>query len=194
MRSCDVIRGLPVLPRFRISPTCQNAVLVSALLHQPIIPVGHHQDVAGGFDMLGELAAFIGTLGQVRWGNMSGIARSQYSRRIDGAVMHVKLHTRRVNITVPEGVRQIRVAPPRWDAGEAQPLRCVIVDASVHNTADGDLTIRVLPGQTIEVHAGTEAKTPPSRSSYAAPKLWPVVRRLLTETRDRLAPAWAALS
>ena len=48
----EMVAGLPVISRFRISRECQNAILLAAYLDQPIIPVGHHQDVAGGLDLL----------------------------------------------------------------------------------------------------------------------------------------------
>ncbi len=46
MSPSDIIAGLVVFPRFRISKSCQNSILIAALLDHPIIPVGHHRDIA----------------------------------------------------------------------------------------------------------------------------------------------------
>lgn len=194
MRPCDIIRGMPVFSRFRISNDCHNAILVAALLRQPIIPVGHHQDVADGFDMLAALAKFIATLGPVRWGSMERIARAHYSHRIDDKTMHVRPHTRRVEFVVPGGVEQICIRAPRSNDEADRAVRCVIAGGLSSVDVIGNQVVTVRPGQAVQVHVGATANRGPSARLFAVPKPWPLIRRLLTETRDRLAPALRALS
>jgi hypothetical protein len=184
MRPCDAIRGLPVLPRFRITPHCHNAILVAAVLRQPIIPVGHHQDVAGGFQLLSSLADFIATLGPVRWGSMASIARSHYARRIDAHVLTIRLHTRRADIVVPEGVEQLGVLPPWWSV---EPVLCRIDNATELVALDANRPLSVRPGQQVEVHVGAAAEAVRPASAFGLSP-WPIVRRLLTESRDRISP------
>ena len=61
------IGGLPVIPRFRITSDCEARVLIAAYLRQPILPVGHHWDVADGLGLLESTAAIVNSLEGVQW-------------------------------------------------------------------------------------------------------------------------------
>lgn len=89
LRVTDVIAGLPIIPRFRFKHGNRFALL-AAYLNQPIIPFGHHQDVAGGFGVLEDLVHFINSLGRVRWTDMGGVCRSNYLVRREGPIFRVQ--------------------------------------------------------------------------------------------------------
>ena len=52
MNPCDIIAGLPVIPRCGLSRSCRNDILIAALLHQPIVVMTHHLALAEGYDLL----------------------------------------------------------------------------------------------------------------------------------------------
>jgi hypothetical protein len=189
MGPSDIIKGLPVFPRFPLSGSCQNSILIAALLHQPIIPVGHHHDVASGLQLLDDLSGFVNSLRTVRWADMKQISRSHYARRLEGKILRVRMFTKRVEVCAPEGTNQILVERPWLQKAESMPL--------AWRSQSGDLEwklhrpvepIPALPGQKIEIISD------PSMASFIDAKnvrnfhLWPVVRRQLTEVRDRMSP------
>lgn len=195
MKPSDIIEGLTVFPRFRISRTCHNSILVAALLDQPIFPVGHHHDVAEGLQLLADLSGFINSLGTVHWADMKGISRSHYARRLEGKILRVRMFTKRIEVCVPEGTNQILVERPWLQGAESMPLAWKrLSEGTEWKLHFPDEPIPVLPCQKIEIVA--ELPTPPfidtknDRNFYR----WPVVRRQLTEARDRLAPVLRRVS
>ncbi len=189
LRPADLIRGLTVFPRFLITRECHNNILIAALLHQPILPMGHPEDVAEGSDVLDELARFINTLGPVAWGNLKQISRSHFAKKFEGRVLRIRMHSRRIELTVPEGIDQV-VVEPRSDE-EAAERRIV----QRRDSEGGDWLSRgvgeplpAIPGKRMEIaDAVTVGETAPpwGRSSY---RLWPLVRRWMAEGRDRMGP------
>jgi hypothetical protein len=190
MRPCDIIGGLPVFPRFPLSKSCHNSILVAALLQQPIIPMGHHQDLADGLQILADLSTFVNTLGTVHWADMTRISRSHYARMIDARILRVRMLTKRIDVYIPEGIHQLLV--------EQQWLKGVIPETFAWRTRGEGSGWKVQPrSEPIPVHTGQRVEIfsdpimPPSLYPKTHRKLniWPFVRRLLTETRDRTAPA-----
>lgn len=192
MRPSDIIGGLPVLPRFRISATCQNAVLVAALLRQPIVPVGHHQDVAAGLDLFANLADDINGLGPVHWRDMKSIARAQFSQKVDGKILRVRMHSTRVDVRVPPGIEAIH-AERGWRGASVDELHYSIAGRRSAECPNDGEPIEVKTGDRVAIDARPRQVAPASRASYAGARPWPIVRRVLTEVRDRLAPHLAVL-
>jgi len=189
MMPADMISGLVVIPRFRISQTCQNSILMAALLDQPIIPVGHHHDLADGLQLFADLAGFINSLGTVHWSDMKGICRAHYAQRLEGNILRIRMLTRHVEVCIPEGINQILVERPLWWQSEFMPLAWKAM-------SDGSEWKHQLPDELIPVPSGEkiEIAFKPLVLPFFDPKsingirLWPVARRQLTEARDRLAP------
>ena len=189
MKPSDIIAGLPVFYRFPLSESCHNSVLIAALLHQPIIAVGHHQDVAEGLQLLADLSGFVNSLGTVYWTDMKRIARSHYAQRFDGGILRVRMFTGHIQMNLPDGASQLWVERPWVQVAESLPLAWRIAgDASEWRLCDPNEPIPVLPRQRIEICSG------PPRLPFVDTKnlrnfhLWPVARRQLTEARDRLTP------
>jgi hypothetical protein len=190
MNPADIIAGLTVFPRFRITHTCHNSILVAALLHQPIIPVGHHHDLAQGFQMLADLAEFINSLGTVHWQNMREISRSHYAQKMEGRVLRVRMLTKHIEIEVPEGVSQILVERPWLNGANVLPFTWrrsgQVQDWTIHHPEE---PISVQSCQRIEIIAEPPIELFVDTKRLGNYQLWPVVRRQLTEARDRLLPA-----
>jgi len=195
MKPADIIGGLPVFPRFPLSGSCRNSILIAALLHQPIIAMGHHHDVAEGLHQFDDLAGFINSLGTVRWVDMKRISRAHYAQKLDGKDLLVRMFTRRIEVLVPERARQLLLERPLLrGAGSAPFAWRLLSEGSEWKVQRPDEPISVLSGQKIEI-----ASEPPTASLVDArnirkPRLWPVVRRQLTEARDRLAPVLRRVS
>jgi hypothetical protein len=195
MSPSDIIGGLPVFPRFPLSMNCQNSILIAALLNQPIIAVGHHNDLAEGLQILADLAKFANSLGTLHWADMKRISRSHYARRFDGHILRVRMYTRHISIQVPEGINQIWVERTKLQTAESMLVVWRLQHKGLEwNNSYLDKPIPVIPGQRIEI--ASKPPTPPSLETIDVGKLhlWPVVRRQLTEARDRVAPVLRRIS
>lgn len=194
-----VAGGLPVLPRFPLSAGREDLPL-RALLGQPLILYGHHRDFATGLDALASAAADIASLGDVRWGPLSWIARQGHSSRREGERLHVGLHARRASLPVGAGVRElyVKVDRPVGDAAmaflqyEGQHFPVELVNGV--GTATVPLA-RTTAGADAHVKLELAPRYPlqPEQAPGRPARPWPLLRRGLVEARDRgLALAVAA--
>ncbi|MDQ2967057.1 MAG: hypothetical protein M3R37_01905 [Actinomycetota bacterium] len=185
----DVATGFPVLGRYHLERP-RDEIALRAFLDQPLLLYGHHGDVGSGFEVLAAAAADINQMGGVAWGPLDGIARTNFARRREGDVLRVRLHSRRVAIEVPEGVDTLRVElPPDYGATELEAVTCARAgDAPLScDTSQAAEGIGVSQG-TVEVRLLQESRLDPHRIHPPSRRLWPRLRRGVTESRDRLAP------
>lgn len=189
MRPCDIVAGLPVIPRFGLSKNCRNDILIAALLRQPIVPMTHHQAVADGYDLLDEMASFANSLGEVAWRDMKTISRSLYSQRHDDRTLWVRMLSKRVSVPVPGGTTQLRVERSWLEDSAEEQLSWRTMAEDSWTVASRLETIAVQAGMTIEIVSGP-AGIPRTEAHAAGPRrLAPVARRVLTEVRDRALPS-----
>jgi hypothetical protein len=181
--------GLPVIPRFRLKRGCETEMLLTAFLGQPVIPVGHHQDVAGGLDLLAELAGALNSIGEVQWMDMKSIARSNYCTRREGEVLHVKMYSRKIALKAPQGVNQLCIQRPWLNDGATEGLTLrVVTGAPVSYPSYNGEPIATGTGEEIEIHAVPADAIDPRTVPITRTPLWAVARRQLCEARDRLKP------
>ncbi|MBA2242284.1 MAG: hypothetical protein H0W04_05270 [Chthoniobacterales bacterium] len=183
--------GLPVIPRFRVSRDSLADVVLSAFLGQPIIPVGHHQDVAGGLDLLAQVSGMINEFGGVTWCDMGQIARTNFKTRLRGDVFEVRMYSCLVRVHVPRGITRLKVERA-WnmpdDANERLEARFKGDDWASQNGDEVSISrdekgtravdLRFTFGRGVDYRA---IKSPAFRP-------WPVMRRILVEARDRMQP------
>lgn len=195
MMPSDIIGGLPVFPRFPFSGSCYNSILLAALLHQPIIPMGHHHDIAEGLKLFADLSGFVNSLGNVFWADMKLIARSHYARKFDGRILRIRMLTRRIEVCVPEGVNQVLVDRSWLKGRDTETVVWKTVgENSEWRPHHPNESFPVLPCQKIEIVAELPASTLNDAKNFRNFHLWPVVRRQLTEARDRLTPVIRRIS
>ncbi len=188
LRMAEIIEGLPVFPRFRLDAKAKNAILLAAYLGQPMVPVGHHQDVADGLDLLADLAQFINSLGQVQWGDLKSIARSNFTTRHDGDLLRVRPYSKKFQVAIPEGTTAISVEAPEGaflgdnitvtSSSEPKPIFSGPIGSIVPVDAGAVLDILRERGDVIDPDSIPDRGT----------KIWAFTRRQLTEGRDRLQP------
>jgi hypothetical protein len=183
------VAGLPVIPRLRISSNCQTEILLAAFLNQPIIPMGHHEDLAGGLNLLEELAAFINSIGNVQWMDMRSIARSDFYTSQAGQTLHINMYSRFIELTVPEGVTQLCIERPWLKGTEGEGLRCEEnqVALPINNFYQGE-PIRVRPGIELQISSMCANRIDPYKTPAFRIHPWVVMRRCLCEVRDRMKP------
>lgn len=189
MKPSDIIAGLPVVPRLPLSGHCHNSILVAALLHQPILVRGHHKDIAKGLQLLAEVSAYVNSFESVHWADMKRISRSHYAQRQDGNVLHARMFTKHIEVSIPEGIARVLVDRPWLQTGEIVPVSWRAMSrGAAWKTQSPDAPIPVLPGQKVAILSGASRAASPDAQNIRRLRLWSVMRRQFTEARDRLAP------
>lgn len=184
-----VTGGLPLFTRHSMQEGHEDLVL-RAYLAQPLLIYGHHEDLAHGLDVLSEFAATIRTVGPARWTSLTDIARSSFATKREGGVLAVRLFSRRVSIPVPEGIESIRVELPDstrhipWTGVRCGGSRMALSSKGTRSTDP----FRVQSANTVHLVAEVQGAVEPDEVLRSRTAVWPIVRRALTESRDRLAP------
>lgn len=179
--------GCVVIPRIPFT-TAFAEIAIRAFLGHPLVLYGHHDDLANGLDQLAETASLVNGLGDVEWLSLGGIAASNYSIMQEGGLIRVRPYSHRVQVDVPPGTDSLVVERPR-NAGDQ--LAGWSVDGS-SNVPFGS-AIRPGPGR-IGIRLNPACGVDPKKVSPPTRRVWPIVRRAATETRDRLRPLVEILS
>jgi hypothetical protein len=189
LEMAKVVAGLPVIPRFKISSDCQTNIVLAAFLNQPVIPVGHHGDVAGGLNLLEELAAFINSIGDVQWMDMKSISRSNFYMRREGQTLHVRMYSRLIRLRVPEDVTQLSIERPWLKGAEGEGLSWGEdkMPAHTNNGYKGE-PITVKPAAEMYVSSICSNPVDPYKTPAYRIHPWVLARRILCEGRDRFKP------
>ena len=180
-------RGLPVLPRFRLSESGTGTPILAALAGQAIIPSGHHQDLADELRLVEKASETINRLGEVKWCNLAEIARTNYKHRVSGGTLQIKMYSRRIRANVPAEVDSVQVYRAWKEEGDSSVSLEQRLDGEPWIRCDGDEIL--LPQQngrarTLELRSVVQASVPPNIPALSMHP-WGIVRRLLTEARDR---------
>lgn len=180
--------GFPVIIR-RGFDECDDAIL-RKFLDQPIVLYGHVDDFANGLAVLERAASLANSLGDISWGPLSEIGASSFETRRRGATLHVRPFSRRVRLQVDPDVTEIELSPPTWVGGfdngfdvHAQDVRVGTEGNSL--TFDGErlgVSVIEIRWRSERELSHLDARRRPAGGAAA------VVRRVLTETRDRLQP------
>lgn len=179
--AAEFAAGCAVIPRLPLNSP-PSEIAMRAFLGQPLVLYGHHDDLAGGLDLLAETAAQVNRLGDVRWASLGEIAASNHATRLADGVLRVRPYSHRLRINVPAEAEQIAVDLPR---GTEQGHGGWTSDRSPF--AEFGVPAPCEPG-VLEVSLEPLSARDPASVPAPGSKVWPVLRRAATETRDRLRP------
>jgi hypothetical protein len=184
--------GLPIIPRIRLGPDWRNEVLLAALLHQPLVVVGHHGDMANDHEILLEIAAVVNRLPGTTWQSPAQLARENYVSSIHGGTMMITTYSRRFYTSVPAGIDEIAVNRP-WFGDEGLTETLIVRDSRGAELArvNGGRTVRPIPiSGPCRIEIINSPLDPMDYRTVPAPRCrgWPVARKIMMEARDRSAP------
>lgn len=177
--------GLPIIPRFHIQWD-STYVLFSAFLGQPIIPMGHHDDVGDNLELLQRMADLINSMGEVSWVDMKSMARTNVSTRRAGNTLHIKMYSRKIRLKIPEGIKSLQIHRP-WLNENGEEELVLLTDEQGPEIIHSD-NISVMPGEETLIVSKCPGMIEPRSIQMSRTPLWAVVRRNLCEGRDRLRP------
>lgn len=181
--------GLPVIPRFHIQSDLHTRARLAAFLGQPIIPVGHHGDLADGRGLLQTRASTINSLRDVTWSNMQAISETNYWVRSIGEVLHVKTFARQITLPRPPGAKQICLERAWVTPSGAEPVLIDVAAATpiLQQPCRETLSV-VTSGETVTIRDVCSDAVDVRMTRLHAPACTAVIRRCLCEIRDRLSP------
>jgi hypothetical protein len=189
--------GLGMVPRITIRSHWQTEAMLAAFLGQPIVIAGHHEDATNDLEALEEIAEAVNDFGSVRWCSIAEISRANYATCLDGAKLAVKVGSRRIRLPVPEGVREVSILRP-WIVDHAfEPLMVRGTDQTVRVIQDASTEsapVAVAGPGTIEICSPFSSPVKAEEVPAPRPRLWPYVRRALTEVRDQASPLLSRLN
>lgn len=187
-----VAGGLPVIPRYHLSKPFDDLAL-RALLGQPIVLYGHHDDCRGGLNVLADAASHVHSLGNVRWCSLQEIASTNFDTRLDSNVLHIRSFSNNIKFMVPRGVESVVLSAPPIHAGQL-PVSLAVngkppIDLCEYDVdrrtgfefrvPPGPVSVSIIRGMTVDWQKVPEPPWKP----------WPILRRVMTQGRDRLRPA-----
>lgn len=182
--------GLPVFPRLHLDNQRDDIVLRS-YLGQPVIIYGHHGDFADGLDVLAELSTYVERVARVSWMSPGQIARASFLTRREGTTLRIRPYSRHVELDVPAGVESVTVELS-GSHGEAErqtihyEAGSVVGSARFENSASVAFDTHGTPRLLIRLRR--DDAVDPASIQLPRARLWPILRRMATEGRDRLAP------
>ena len=179
----EIIEGCPVLPRWGLTGSVKNTLLVAAYLGQPMILRGHHQDLRGGVEVFDELAKFINGLGDVVWSNMTDLSRMNYLWRMEGTTCRVKPLGTIIAFKPPSEAAELIIEAP--DTSDQYVWQTVSVDGCVHATAPLEHIPLSQLGTEFLIERSALSSVTTRLTSRSPTSAWLILRRLLTEARDR---------
>ena len=175
-RPVEIADGLPLVLRTHVDRF--DMLPFRAFLGQPLVVYGHHWDWPAGADDLARTAEEVARVTDVDWVAMHRIQRDGARVTRNGSLALVALDARAGRIPLPDGVDAMCVDGARLDRRDA-----VVVDGE-HVQPDTPLPVTAGSAPTFELVA-LDAPAPGSVGRPRTPP-WPVLRRVLTESRDRL--------
>jgi hypothetical protein len=185
--------GLGGIPRIVMSPRWKTEAVLAAFLGQPVVIAGHHHDVRDGLATLAEMAATVNGLGPVEWRDLGQIARMHYLTKREGDQLRVRVGSRRVVVQVPAGVQSITVERSWLNNGDAEPLAITAAGAgaTMHRVLGNSRErIPVSAPSIVELISPAPTALRLPDAPVAPRRIWPILRRVLTEVRDRAYPYW----
>lgn len=192
LKNTEILHELPVLSRMSFEGAEEKSIRLAMFLHQPIILRGHHDDLRNGLDVLEEKIRLVNELAHPRWDSIGRILKSNFRTRIRSGCLEVRPYARSVDLDVPPGCSTVAVDVAEngfdlWDEklGEWAFLK---LEGGAQEATSRRSDESLVGGGRMRIQRKNRAEQKADGFMQKRAALWPVTRRFLTETRDRMAP------
>lgn len=180
---CEIVEGYPVMPRWAFDSASDAVLLSAAYLGQPLILRCHHQDLKSGLGVLEGHAKRINALGNVRWSNLAELARLNFQQRQEGSTLFIRPMSRRIHLFVPPNVKTLQLESNPEPEADTGVWTLEAPHAGGEPLSGHGLTFSVVGGHSYRLALrGLPVPVAPRRFTSG----WLILRRVLTEARDRL--------
>jgi len=176
--------GFPVFHRIGISET---EIRLSAFLGHSVIVATHHQDCVSNFARLESLANIINDTAEVRWMGIEDISRTNFVSKLQNGMLHIWPYSRRLAVPLSSEIAEVEVCRSPYCGGFTIDLRNQPRDGT-EAAADNVPARYSILNNTMEIFLPPTNRVDYNQVASKSAGMWPIVRRLLTEARDRTQP------
>lgn len=181
--------GFPVIARRGFDQ--HEEIILRAYLDQPLVLYGHVSDFAEGLERLEGAAQVVNSMPHARWASLQDIARTNFETRRDGDVLRLRPFARHIRVPIEPDLAAIHIVKPERAAGFDYGVSLDTAGSTEGFHIDGDVI--QLPGGrsdvvTIDATWNSPQAEASTRAGPSLPSARVAVRRVFTETRDRLHP------
>jgi hypothetical protein len=176
--------GFPAFHRIGLSET---DVRLSAFLGHPVIVTMHHQDCVSNFARLEAMANTVNSIDSVRWMGIEEISKTNFVSKTENGALHIWPYSRHFVVPLSSEITEVEVCRSLYCGG-------FTIDLHNHRRDGAEAAVPNIPARHRISNNTLEIFFPPSNAldyKHVASKsvgLWPIVRRILTEARDRTQP------
>jgi hypothetical protein len=176
--------GFPVFHRIGLSET---DVRLSAFLGNPVIVTLHHQDCVSNFARLESMANTVNSIDSVRWMGIEEISETNFASKKQNEALRIWPYSRRLAVPLSSEITEVEICPSPYCGG-------FTINLQNHHRDGTETVVHNVPARHRISNNRLEIFFPPSNAvDYSQVEsrgvsLWPIVRRILTEARDRTQP------
>jgi hypothetical protein len=176
--------GFPVFHRIGLSET---DVRLSAFLGHPVIVATHHQDCVSNFARLESMTNTVNSIDSVRWMGIEEISKTNFVSKMQNETLHIWPYSRRLVVPLSAEITEVEVCRSPYCGG-------FTIDLHNHRQDGTEAAVHNIPARYRISNNTLEIFFPPSNAvdynqvESKSVGMWPIVRRLLTEARDRTQP------
>jgi hypothetical protein len=176
--------GFPVFHRIGLSET---DVRLSAFLGHPVIVTLHHQDCVSNFARLESMANTVNSIDTVRWMGIEEVSKTNFVSKVQNETLHMWPYSRRLALPLITEITGVEVCSSPYCGG-------FTIDLRNHRRDGTEVAVHNKPARHSISNNTLEIFFPPSNAvdyrqvESRSAGVWPVVRRILTEARDRTQP------
>src|ERR1700739_3454325 len=185
-----VAGGIAVLPRRRLDES-REELIFRALLGQPLVLYGPHGDIAAGLGVLEQAAEEVRRIAGPRWSSLGSLAAGCCATRRVGETLLVRMYARQSAIAVPAGGGTLGVqfsSPLGGAAWHRLAHSGGVAEVDFRGAWGLSAPIPCEPRGEVELAVIPDSPLSPRSVPAPRPRLWPLVRRLASEGRDRAQP------
>ena len=176
--------GFPVFHRIGISET---DIRLSTFLGHPVIVATHHQDCVSNFARLESMAKIINETTNVRWLGIEEISRTNFVSKMQNGMLHIWPYSRRFAVPLSSGITEVEICRSPYCGGFTIDLHNQRRDGTEGAAANVPARYRI-SNNTMEIFFPPTNRVDYNQVASKSVGMLPIVRRLLTEARDRTQP------
>ena len=176
--------GFPVFHRIGLSETDAR---LNAFLGHPVMVTLHHQDCVSNFARLESMASTVNSIDAVRWTSIEEISKTNFVSKMQNKTLHIWPYSRHLAVPLSAEITEVEVCPSPYCGGFTIDLLNHRRD-STETVVDNVPARHKISNNTLEIFFPSSNSVDYRQVAGRSAGLWPVVRRILTEARDRTQP------
>jgi hypothetical protein len=176
--------GFPVFHRTGISEIDIN---LSAFLGHPVIVATHHNDCVSNFARLESMANTVNSIDNIRWMGIEEISRTNFVSKMQNGTLRIWPYSRHVIVPLSQETTGVEVCRSTYSRGFTIAVHNHLRDGTEAAVHSSPARCRI-SSNTLEIFFPASNTVDYSQIESKGVGLWPVVRRILTEARDRTQP------